>query len=63
MGGSMEWNGHPNDGHGIGQLAVGVNRRGKDFGIVTVVRSRDWHPTLVVPPGVRSVRVWSEGNW
>ena len=41
MGGSMEWNGHPNDGHGIGQLAVGVNRRGKDFGIVTVVKSRD----------------------
>ena len=35
--GSMEWNGHPNDGHGIGQLAVGVNRHGKDFGIVMVV--------------------------
>ena len=62
MGGSLEWNGYPNDGHGTGQSAVGVNRRGKDFGIVTVVRSRV-HPTLVVPPGVRLVRVWSEGNW
>ena len=41
MGGSLEWNGYPNDGHGIGQSAVGVNRHGKDFGIVTVVRSRD----------------------